>query len=141
MEGHRWLLILMPFLKPTASRFPSAAVYTKLKKDIHITRTNVFRAAFSIAMSETRHTGTVLSAWQKNGGFCNINPNDSMEALLASFADIEQGGLTELKAGQKVSYVVVNTPGDNRPNPEARVGIIEACPEQKDIAKTRLNGH
>lgn len=71
-------------------------------------------------MSQTRHTGTVLSAWQENGGFCNINPDHTMEALLASFADIEQSGLGELKKGQKVSYVAVDHPGrDNRKGLEA----------------------
>ena len=33
-----------------------------------------------------------------------------MEALLASFADIEQSGLGELIKGHKVSYVAVDTP-------------------------------
>lgn len=43
-----------------------------------------------------------------------------MEALLASFADIEQSGLGELKKGQKVSCVAVDHPGrDNRKGLEA----------------------
>ena len=52
-------------------------------------------------MSDARQIGTVKSTWVSNGGFCNIIPDDSVEAHLASFAD--------LKVGQKVSYVAVDT--------------------------------
>ncbi len=61
-------------------------------------------------MSNARQTGTVRSTWESNGGFCNIIPDDGLEAHLASFADIDDSGITDLEAGQKVSYVAVDTP-------------------------------
>lgn len=37
-------------------------------------------------------------------------PDDGQEAHLASFTDIDDSGVSELKVGQKVSYVAVDTP-------------------------------
>lgn len=61
-------------------------------------------------MSNERQTGTVRSTWEADGGFCNIIPDDGLEAHLASLADIDDGGVSDLKVSQKVSYVAVDTP-------------------------------